>query len=303
MIKKSIHVSIIIINYNTYDLTCRCIQSIIDKTHQVSYEIILVDNASSECNPEEFKNKFPFIKLVKSAENAGFAKGNNLGILVSEGEMILLLNSDTELLNDAISICYYKTCEDNSIGLISCKLFYSDGKFQYSGFNFPTIFYELKKALRLYKFYGNNWQNSFYLGIKSEAAEFEADWLIGAFLMFKKTILHKFPNKKLYDRFFMYEEDIYWGYIVKNKLQLKNIVINSAEIIHHEKGSNYDFTKRSFNSTIYQNRQEWMKKEKGICYTTLYLIFIFLFESTKLKYPFFQPNYEIWELINKTIKN
>ena len=96
-------VSIVIINYNTFQLTCQCIQSVIDLTGQVTYEIILVDNASSECDASLFKEKFPSITLVKNPDNSGFAKGNNLGIQHALGDIILLLNSDTYLTEDAVS--------------------------------------------------------------------------------------------------------------------------------------------------------------------------------------------------------
>src|ERR1700722_7652798 len=96
-------VSIIIINYNTFELTKNCIESVRFKT-TIPYEIILVDNNSTERPADEFKNLFPDIKLVKSKVNCGFSKGNNLGIEVAQGDYILLLNSDTILLNNAIDL-------------------------------------------------------------------------------------------------------------------------------------------------------------------------------------------------------
>src|SRR4051794_40929468 len=95
-------VSVIIINYNTFSLTCKCIESIINKTSGIEFEIILVDNASTECDPDLFKKKFPFITLIKNKENSGFSRGNNTGIHSAKYEYILLLNSDTELVNNAL---------------------------------------------------------------------------------------------------------------------------------------------------------------------------------------------------------
>src|ERR1700679_2214851 len=96
--------SIIIINYNTFGLTCNCIQSIYDKLTDVEYEIVLVDNASVECDPNLFKEKFSGITLVINPVNTGFTGGNNTGIEYSKGEYLLLLNSDTELINNAPKI-------------------------------------------------------------------------------------------------------------------------------------------------------------------------------------------------------
>ena len=96
-------VSVIIVNYNSFALTSDCIRSVIEQTHDVDYEIILVDNASIECDPDKFLQKFPHILLIKSKMNGGFSFGNNLGIEKASGEYILLLNSDTILTEDTIS--------------------------------------------------------------------------------------------------------------------------------------------------------------------------------------------------------
>ena len=90
-------VSVIIINYNTFQLTCDCISSVLKHTKMVSYEIVLVDNASTERNPALFLEKFPSIKLVKSEKNLGFAGGNNLGINIATGDYFFLINNDTEI--------------------------------------------------------------------------------------------------------------------------------------------------------------------------------------------------------------
>src|SRR5712675_1513772 len=96
-------ISIIIINYNTFNLTSNCIRSVIQFTRGLKYEIILVDNASTECDPENFLEEFPQVKLIKNKINGGFAYGNNEGIRQASGEFILLLNSDIVLQEDSVS--------------------------------------------------------------------------------------------------------------------------------------------------------------------------------------------------------
>ena len=86
-----VQVSVIIINYNTFQLTSEAVESIIRYTKGVSYEIIVVDNASTECDPGQFTERFgTAITLVRNPANSGFAKGNNLGIQFTQGETILL---------------------------------------------------------------------------------------------------------------------------------------------------------------------------------------------------------------------
>jgi len=144
-------VSVIIVNFNTFELSSRCIQSVIEKTKLVDYEIILVDNASHECDAQKFKTLFPQIILVKSSINLGFAGGNNLGLQHATSNYILLLNSDTELINDAISLSINRIASNFYIGALSAQLLYPDGKMQYPASRFPSLKMELRELLRLNK--------------------------------------------------------------------------------------------------------------------------------------------------------
>jgi GT2 family glycosyltransferase len=144
--------SIIIINYNTFQLTCNCIRSIKEKLVDLSYEIILVDNDSSECDPNLFLKQFPDTRLIISAENTGFTGGNNIGITKAKGEYILLLNSDTELINNAPKICYDYMQQHPEVGMTTAQLSYPDGKLQYNCRRFRTISWELLEIFPLYLF-------------------------------------------------------------------------------------------------------------------------------------------------------
>ena len=104
---NKIDVSIIIVNYNTKVVTQKCIESVIDKTKAVSYEIILVDNASDDGSVEAIKEKnYLFVKIIENKSNYGFGRANNIGVKVAKGKYILFLNSDTILLNDAVSLFF-----------------------------------------------------------------------------------------------------------------------------------------------------------------------------------------------------
>src|SRR5690606_10116841 len=116
--------SIIIVNYNTFQLTCNCIESIIHHTRGVPYEIILVDNASPKDNPEDFLKRFPQVKLVKSPVNGGFANGNNRGIAHANGDLILLMNTDVVLQEDSIAIAAKYLAQHRKLGMLSIHLVY-----------------------------------------------------------------------------------------------------------------------------------------------------------------------------------
>ena len=94
-------VSIIIVSYNTKEMTLACIQSVIDET-TVPYELIVLDNASSDGSAEAIAQAYPDIHFMAETDNHGFAKGNNLAAVHARGEYLLLLNPDTLVLDGAI---------------------------------------------------------------------------------------------------------------------------------------------------------------------------------------------------------
>jgi GT2 family glycosyltransferase len=96
-------VSIVIVSYNTKDITCQCLRSILDRTAGVTFEIIVVDNGSEDGSVDQIRTEFPTVRLIESPDNLGFAAGQNLGILRSQGDFVLILNSDIIILDDAIS--------------------------------------------------------------------------------------------------------------------------------------------------------------------------------------------------------
>ncbi|GAA4464547.1 hypothetical protein GCM10023093_15090 [Nemorincola caseinilytica] len=207
-------VSVIIINYDTFQITCDCIESVIRHTKGVPYEIVLVDNASPHDDPDQFTVRFPSIQLIKSPENGGFAKGNNLGIAAAAGDVILLLNSDTVLTEDSISIAAHELVKDDTIGALTVRLTYPDGKLQHTARRFRSIRNELldlaRPVLKLlpYRRRSHLMLNQYFHGDRDTWC----DWVSGAFMMFRRDLLQKLPGHRLDDRFFMYGEDQLWCY-------------------------------------------------------------------------------------------
>ncbi|MER3499278.1 MAG: glycosyltransferase [Chitinophagaceae bacterium] len=257
-------VSIIIINYNTFQLTCNCIASIIQFTKNVTYEIILVDNASTECDPENFKKEFPQISLVKNTVNAGFAAGNNLGIQMAKGELILLLNSDTVLLEDSIStsVNFYRS--HPMAGVIGCRMIYPDGSIQYTARKFRTIKWELFDLFRFIPYLMPYKKRArLMLGKYFRHDEIvSCDWLNGAFFLFKKNLLTLLPGNKLDERFFMYGEDQLWCEQISRQ-GLKNYFFSETAIVHINSGST-DIKKRlQLRKVMMKHELKIMKLRKG----------------------------------------
>ena len=226
-------VSVIVINYNTFKITCDCIASVIKYTKGVPYEIVLVDNASPTDDPDRFLDLFPTIKLVKSPVNGGFSKGNNLGIENSSGDVVLLLNSDTILTEDSISLSAARLAADPKIGPLTVRLTYPDGKLQHTARKFRTITNELmdvaRPALKLlpYNRRADLMLNQYFDG----DYDTWCDWVSGAYMMFRRELLQVLPGGKLDERYFMYGEDQLWCYQFA-RAGYKSYYYSATTVIH-----------------------------------------------------------------------
>ena len=252
--------SIIIINYNTFQLTCNCIRSIKEKLHDLTYEIILVDNDSSECDPNLFLKKFPDIRLIVSAENTGFTGGNNIGIAKAKGEYILLLNSDTELINNAPKICYDYMQQHPEVGMTTAQLSYPDGKIQYNCRRFRTISWELLEVFPLYLLLPKRKKEQLMLHhYFDHKSIMKCDWVWGTFMFFPKKIISELKGNKLADDFFMYVEDVLWCWDLKNR-GYEIHFLPEGKVMHVHKGSADKDKLRQTRITGIKNHAAFMKK-------------------------------------------
>ena len=226
-------VSVIIVNYNTFKITCDCIASVYKFTKAVPFEVIVVDNASPNDEPDYFLDRFPEIILVKSPTNGGFAKGNNLGIAQAKGDIILLLNSDTWLTEDSVGIAAKHLTAHQQIGALTVRLVYPDGRLQHTARKFRSIKNELLDLWRPllktmpYPARAKLMLNQYFYG------DFDTpcDWVSGAFMMFRKALLHQMPDKQLDERYFMYGEDQLWCYQFM-QLGFVNYYLSTTTVVH-----------------------------------------------------------------------
>lgn len=141
---KTVDVSVIIVNYNTLEMTNNCIESVFTKTKDVQFEVILVDNGSNDGSREFFAND-KRIRYIYVDENMGFGRANNLGYKYCNGKYVFLLNSDTLLINNAIKKLYdYAESSDDSIACLGCPLVNVNDELMHSYGNFPTMLKHFK---------------------------------------------------------------------------------------------------------------------------------------------------------------
>ncbi|OUJ73161.1 glycosyltransferase family 2 protein [Hymenobacter crusticola] len=265
-----IQVSVIIINYNTFQLSCEAIESIITYTQGVTYEIIVVDNASTECDPGRFVERFPAIRLVRNPENSGFAKGNNLGIKYAQGETILLFNSDAALLNDALTITYQALAADQKVGVTTGRLQYPDGRLQYQCGRFPSLSLQVVELLRLQKLMNSRRRSHLMLGtFFGHETALNPDWIWGTYFHVKRRVIDELPDSKLPDDFFMYAEDLQWCYAIR-KLGYEIQYLPEARILHHFSQSTRREKKLNQMNMILRNEDTFLRREYGSLATASY---------------------------------
>lgn len=188
--------SIIIVNRNTKNLLKKCLKSIYSETKNIDFEVFVVDNASQDGSIEMVEKEFcksglyPDIHLIQNKKNLGFARANNQAIRKSRGEYILLLNPDTQILNQAIekSISFLDTRLE--IGILGCKLLNPDGSIQPSCRTYPTFLSQAIILLKLHNLFPKFLPiRKYYMLDFDHCQAREVDQVMGAFFLIRKKVI------------------------------------------------------------------------------------------------------------------
>lgn len=232
---KTTDLSIIILNYNTSDWLENVLSSIEAfplKKH--SFEVIVVDNASSDDSVEVVKNKFPSVKLIQSPDNSGFAKGNNLGIQKATGKYVMLLNSDAEFTAETdLDACVEYMNKHEFVGVVSPKLVLADGSIDlashrgeptpWAALSYLTGLEKLIPNSKIFGQYHQTWQNF------NEVHEIEA--CSGAAMIVRHEAID--TAGMLDEAFFMYAEDLDWCKRIR-EAGYQIVFYPLCTIIHHK---------------------------------------------------------------------
>lgn len=204
------NLSIIIINYRTPGLILDCLSTVFRETQEISFEVIVVDNASGDNSRELILNAYPSVRWIQMDYNAGFARANNEGIRQSLGRILLLLNSDTLIEDKAIQRCCqsFESSEYVACGLqllnVDRTPQISGNYFMKGGLNYllplPYFGNFVKKAGQLFKVARPN--------VPEARSLVEVDWINGAFLMVKRLSVESVGP--LDEDFFLYAEETEW---------------------------------------------------------------------------------------------
>ena len=223
--------SIIVLSYNTLSITAQCLQSLIQNlASQINYtfEIIVVDNASSDGSQEMLQNvkqnlepKNVEIKLILNTVNEGFPKGNNTGVAVATGEFLLFLNSDVILKEVIWSDLFSFFDKNDTVGALTVKVMLSDNRIDPASHRgFPTVWRSLSYYLGLEKLTKhipvlNTLFGGYHLTHLDLQTIHDIDSPSGAFYLMRKSLFEEIG--RFDETFFMYGEDIDLSFRIKAK--------------------------------------------------------------------------------------
>ena len=242
-------ISIIVVSYNTSELTQNCLRSILqDKgLKEIPYEIIVVDNNSQDDSVAQIKKINGPIKIIENKENSGFGKANNQGVKISKGNYILYLNSDTIILHSAISQTLTWLSSHPEAGVATAQLLNPDKTIQMSGGFFPNIanvftwtfgLDDLPLVNKIIKPIHPHTPN-FYNHDDFFKYDHQQDWVTGAFMLVRRELIEKINGFD--ENYFMYGEELEMSYRIKKHFpSLQTWYLVGPQIIHIGRASSKD---------------------------------------------------------------
>lgn len=293
---KNPAVSIIIVNYNTWDVLNDCLNSVKEKTIDIDYELIIVDNQSSDDSVEMILKKYPEFRLIQSPENLGFGRANNLAAEQAAGKYLFFLNPDTVLLNNAVKILYDYMESHADTGICGGNLFDTELQPVNSFYKMNYLVLECSTIINM----------RLKMGFNDTNYPIEVKCIVGADLMISRML---FEQIKGFDpAFFMYFEefDLCYRGIKKG---YKIFSIPEAKIMHIHGASaenkNEELKKWSYQEWWY-SKFIFITKIKGkYCSLLIYYSHLFRQECASIFYSIKKDKVKLayWQTKSQVIRN
>jgi N-acetylglucosaminyl-diphospho-decaprenol L-rhamnosyltransferase len=233
---SELDLSIVIVNWHSADYVRACVDSLVAQTSAVSYEVVVVDNASYDDCEQQLARTHPGVVFVQSAENVGFGGANNLGARQSRGRVLLFLNPDTEVRDGAIDRLHAHVAGMSNAGVVGCRLLNTDGSLQTSCVQaLPTVLNQLLDldVLRRLLPRASLWRTE-ALFAPGSGRPVPVEAVSGACMMVRREVFASMGGFS--PAFFMYGEDLDLCARV-SRAGFTNAYAGDCEVVHHGGGS------------------------------------------------------------------
>lgn len=229
MNSHDLDLSISIVNTNNRDLLKECLQSIYDTTTSTKFEIIVVDNVSTDGSVEMVQDCFPEVKLIINESRKGYGNNHNLAYEVSQGRYFLVFNEDMIVLNGALDTMFDAIEADDRVGVLGCRLLNPDRTLQVSCMRYDTLGTQLFNCLFLDRLFPRSKMRN-HLYWWDHDSERDVDCVMGSCLLIPRKVIEE---TGLFDeQFFVYEEETDLCKRIKEAGWIIRFT-PSAEIVHY----------------------------------------------------------------------
>ena len=261
--------SILIVNWHAARFLKPCLASIYAHVQGLAFEVIVIDNGSFDGSAALISSEFPDVRFVQSHTNLGFAQANNLAFSHARGEYILLLNPDTELMDDAVTAMLGYLTSVRQVGAVGCCLLNSDYTVQWKYVQaFPTLVNQLLAIESLQRAFPQWRMWGLRPVLDYDGTPSDVDVLAGSCLMLKRAV---FEQIGLFDsQYYMYGDDVDLCYRLR-KAGYSIRYLGSKKIVHHG-GASAAFREETEFATVMQreSRLKFFRKTHGETYAQLY---------------------------------
>ena len=255
--------SIVVVSWNTCDLTRACLKSIFSTVGDIESEVIVVDNASQDGSADMVEREFPDARLIRSQENLGFTRGYNLGLRQAKGDFLMIANSDLELLPGSAAAMIEFLKAHPGVGMVGPKLISPDGTIQVNGQRFPTFLREVLGLTRLYRNrFIRDWHDMKLGPLRKDfTVDADVDTLAGACMMLPRHVVEQVGL--LDELFFMYYEDVDWCLRVK-QAGWKIYYLGEVGVIHVASQSAIKYGLPKANAVLFASQYLYWRKHHGL---------------------------------------
>lgn len=251
--------SVIIVNYNTRDMTLECLRTLIGRLEGLSTEVLLVDNGSSDGSADAVASAFPTVKLIRSNHNLGFGAGNNMALRQSSGKYFLLLNSDAFPRPGALPALVQYLEKNPDVGVVGPRLLNADGSLQISCFRYPSPARAWLENLAISSLFRSHPKIGDYRRWPHDT-ERAVDWVIGACLLVRREVYEKVGGFD--ERFFMYAEETDWQARIRDAGW--KIGFTPAAEVTHLAGASGKENRKQVNEHFFRSLDLYEHKHHGI---------------------------------------
>lgn len=268
-----IDISIVIVSWNARRYLGECLTSLSVPHSDVSTEVIVVDNASTDGSADFVRGKYPHVRCIVSNENLGFSRANNIGIRIATGKYICLINPDVKVPAGCLPRMYRYMEQDRTIGLLGPKMLGAHGESRRSCMRFPTLWNSFLRALAMDSVFGKTgwFGGSLMTDFRFDAIK-DVDVLNGWFWIARREAVEQVGP--LDQRFFMYGEDVDWCKRF-HSAGWRVVFYPEAEAVHYGGASSSNAPVRFYLEMQRANLQFW-EKHHGRASRQVYLLMAWL---------------------------